>query len=169
MVDDNDEVIGQKLKSICIRDKILKRGACILVFNDPSFQSILLQERGPGVRYPGLLCFPGGGLLSGDSYRDGAWRELREELFHGSVLDESISFEELFKIRKTWDQEPEFVTVFRTVHPGPFYPNPREVRSCRFEFVHSVGYVMRYEAGQFTESARGVFFEYARRYPIKTV
>ena len=44
IVDENDNVIGQELKSNCHKNKILHRGANIFVFKDKSFKEILLQK-----------------------------------------------------------------------------------------------------------------------------
>jgi len=87
IVDDNDNVIGQELKSKCHANKILHRSVGILVFKDHSFKEILIQKRSmKKVSNPGQLCIPGGHLSSGEDYISGAKKELQEEEFHNQEL-----------------------------------------------------------------------------------
>lgn len=66
IVDDNDKVIGQELKSKCHKEKILHRGSNIFVFKNNSFKEILLQKRSMQKKSnPGQLCTPGSSSTRG--------------------------------------------------------------------------------------------------------
>lgn len=137
IVDDNDNVIGQEWKSKCHKEKILHRGSNVFVFRDDSFKEILLQKRSmKKISNPGEFCTPGGHLEPGESYPEGGKREFFEEMHNTSNVDESVKFEELFKIKKFTDNDYEFVTLFRVMSTGPFELDPEEVESCFFEDIN---------------------------------
>ena len=102
---------------------------------------------------PGKLCFPGGHLLSGDNYLAGAKRELQEEMFYKQELPE-VKFEKLFKIRTNADNDPEFLTAYRTIHPGPFSLDPDEVEKSYFIDVNELVTDIEKNSNNYTESAR---------------
>ncbi len=131
VVNERDEVVGQELISICHAQQLLHRGSSILVFQDNSYSSLLLQKRSSLVYLPGRLCLPGGHLNASESYLGGARRELQEELFYQKSLPEMV-LETVGKMRKDADQDREFDMLFRTVYAGPFFPDPQEVESFYF-------------------------------------
>ena len=78
-VDEEDNLIGECLKSECHRKGLWHRIAVVFVFN--KIGELLIQKRGPNVRRPNLFSSSAAGHLhKGDSYEDGAKRELFEEL-----------------------------------------------------------------------------------------
>jgi isopentenyl-diphosphate delta-isomerase len=78
-VDENDNIIGERLKSECHREGLWHRVAVVFVFNKDG--ELLIQKRGPNVRRPNLLTSSAAGHLhKGESYEEGAKRELFEEL-----------------------------------------------------------------------------------------
>jgi len=78
-VDENDKIIGERLKSECHREGLWHRVAVVLVFNKEG--ELLIQRRGPNMRRPNLLTSSAAGHLhKGESYEEGAKRELLEEL-----------------------------------------------------------------------------------------
>ena len=92
---------------------LLSRGAMILVFN--SRDEVYVHKRPPNKKvFPGLYnLFFGGGLLSGESYEDGASRELYEET--GIKLKPEF----MFKFRRpNSDIAPGFVCVYQVVYDG---------------------------------------------------
>jgi isopentenyldiphosphate isomerase len=136
VVNEDDQVIGQELKSKCHKEKLLHRSVHIFVFKDDSFRELLLQKRSAtkGINH-GKLCIPGGHLSAHEIYLEGAKRELQEEMFHEQELPKELVFEELFKIRKSADNDHEFTTSYRTIASGPFTVDPVEVESCFFEDI----------------------------------
>lgn len=81
LVNDDDKVIGQALRSACHGDPgLIHRAVHVLVFN--SSGALLLQKRAPG-KYiqPGKWdTSVGGHLALGESYLAAAYREMAEEL-----------------------------------------------------------------------------------------
>lgn len=138
IVNEADEVIGFELKSICHKKGIQHRGSNIFVFRDDSFKEILIQQRSKSkLNDPLLHCTPGGHVGKGESYEEGAKRELSEEQFN-SDLDNNLAFEELFKIKKETQGDHEFIKVFRVVSEGPFANNPKEVETSFFKDIREV-------------------------------
>ena len=97
VVDENDQVIGQELKSTCHQKKLLHRSVNVFVFKDNFFKEFLLQKRNAAKGMNGgKLCMPGGHLPARESYLEGAKRELQEEMFHDRKLPRGLVFVELF-------------------------------------------------------------------------
>ncbi len=116
VVNDRDEVIGQKPRSEIHRLKLKHRAVHVLVFN--SRGELFLQKRSMKKD-----CFPGawdssasGHLDSGESYDACAVREVREEI--GLVL--AAAPERLFKVAACAETGQEFVRVYHCGAEGPF-------------------------------------------------
>ena len=129
------------------------------VFN----KEILLQKRSINKKLkPSKLCIPGGHLNTGETYLEGAKRELFEEMFHDRPLQE-ITFEELFKIQKSAEQDSEFITLFRISHPGPFFLDPNEVESFFFEDIQLTIKKIETNPDDYTQTTCILIKEYAKR------
>jgi len=124
VVNERDEVVGQRPRSEVHRLKLNHRAVHVLVFNARG--ELFLQQRS-------LLkdCFPGvwdssasGHLDQGEEYDACAVRELAEEL--GCVV--SAAPARLFKIDACPGTGHEFCWVYRLGHDGPFALQAEEVR-----------------------------------------
>ena len=161
IVDENDCIVGQETIHRVHTDKILHRGASILCFKDETFSELLLNRRSLKKRVgPGRLCVPGGHPSAGESYLAAAAREFTEEVLNGAKS--KIKLEPLFKIKKETDNDPEFMTVFKTFYAGPFTAN-EGVSDCFFENIGTVLDMVRKEPEAFTETTALVLREYGRR------
>ena len=79
VIDENDKVIRTELKSVCHKKGILHRISAVFLFNSDG--KIWLQTRAKGKVGAGRLDFSASGHLgAGDSYDEGAYREMQEEL-----------------------------------------------------------------------------------------
>ena len=123
VVNERDEVIGQKPRSEIHRLNLKHRAVHVLVFNARGY--LFLQKRSLKKD-----CFPGawdssasGHLDSDESYDACAVRELREEL----GLELARAPERLFKIAACPETGQEFVWVYRCVAEGPFTLHPDEI------------------------------------------
>ena len=123
VVNERDEVIGQKPRSEIHRLKLNHRAVHVLVFN--SRGELFLQKRSMKKD-----CFPGawdssasGHLDSGESYDACAVRELREEI----GLELARPPERLFKVAACPETGHEFVWVYRCAAEGPFTLHPEEI------------------------------------------
>src|ERR1051326_1260053 len=123
VVNERDEVIGQRPRSEIHRLKLNHRAVHILVFN--SRGELFLQKRSRQKD-----CFPGawdssasGHLASGEDYDACAVRELREEI----GLELFAPLERLFKVDARPETGQEFVWVYRCAAEGPFRLAPEEI------------------------------------------
>ena len=165
IVDENDNVIGQELRSKCHKEKILHRGVNIFVFKDNSFKEILLQKRSVQMKsYFGKLCTPGGHIQPGETFLEGAKREFFEEMHNTKIRDNDIQFEELFKIKKFTDNDYEFMTLFRIVSKGPFHPDPLEVENYFFEDINKTFKKIKTEPEKYTGTTILLLKEYKKRF-----
>jgi len=123
VVNERDEVIGQKPRSEVHRLGLLHRAAHILVFN--SRGQVFLQKRSMKKdRQPGVWDSSASGHLnSGEDYDACVVRELREEI--GLSLPRVP--ERLFKIPASAETDQEHVWVYRCRSDGPFQLDPEEI------------------------------------------
>ena len=123
VVNDRDEVIGQRPRREVHRLGLKHRAVHMLVFN--ARRQLFLQKRSLKKD-----CFPGtwdssasGHLDVGESYDACAVREVREEL--GLLLP--LAPRRLFKIDACPETGQEFVWVYRCENEGPFVLHPDEI------------------------------------------
>lgn len=123
VVDERDDVIGQRTRAEIHRLGLRHRAVHVLVFNTAG--QLFLQKR--SMRKD---CFPGawdssaaGHLDAGEDYDACAVREMREEL--GLDLQQPLA--RLFKIPACAATGQEFVWVYRTQLDGPFELHPEEI------------------------------------------
>jgi len=123
VVNDGDEVIGQRPRSEIHRLKLKHRAVHVLVFN--SRGELFLQKRSMKKD-----CFPGawdssasGHVDSGENYDACAVRELREEI----GLELAAPLERLFKVPACSETGQEFVWVYRCAAEGPFTLHAEEI------------------------------------------
>ena len=116
VVDENDNVIGQRPRAEVHRLNLLHRSVHVLVFNTSG--AIFLQKRSMAKD-----CNPGvwdasvsGHLNAGEDYATCARRETAEEI--GLELDGVPEY--LFKLPADPDTAYEFSCVYRTIADGPF-------------------------------------------------
>jgi len=123
VVNERDEVIGQRLRREVHQQRLFHRAVHVLVFNARGH--LFLQKR--SMRKD---CFPGawdssasGHLDVGESYDACAVRELREEL----GMELAAPLQRLFKIDGCPETGFEFVWVYRCAAEGPFVLQPEEI------------------------------------------
>lgn len=123
IVNENDEVIGQNLRSEVHRLGLKHRAVHVLVFNAQG--QVFLQKRSQSKdTFPGAWDSSASGHLdAGETYDTCAVREVFEEL--GIVLATTPTF--LFKISACSETGCEFVRVYHALHEGPFHLHPQEI------------------------------------------
>ena len=130
IVDENDQVIGTAPRSRCHGNPSLIHRTAHVVVLHPDGQRILLQKRAmtkdiqPGKWDTAV----GGHLAHGESYEDGARREMSEEL--GLPCDLPLKF--LFHSEIRNEIESENVGIFLLVSDGPFHFQQEEIDEVRF-------------------------------------
>ena len=121
IVDETDQVIGQKTRQQIHQLQLRHRAVHILVFNSQG--QIFLQKRSMQKDLnKGLWDTSAAGHVDpGETYLQTARRELQEEL----GIDAELQF--LFKLDASEQTGMEFIEVYRCVHEGPFDLNPQEI------------------------------------------
>lgn len=125
VVNERDEVVDRKPRSVVHRLGLLHRAVHVLVFN--SSGQIFLQKRSMKKdRQPGLWDSSASGHVdSGEDYDATAVREVREEI--GLILSQPPA--RLFKINACPETDQEFVWVYRCESEGPFELDADEIET----------------------------------------
>ena len=123
IVDEFDNVIGQKPRSEVHAEGLKHRAVHVLVFNDEN--EIFMQKRSASKdtwpRAWDASCT--GHVDTGETYLEAAHRELQEEL--GWQPSEDLEF--LFKLNPSEATGQEFIEVYRVLGSGPFRLNLEEI------------------------------------------
>jgi len=125
VVNERDEVIDAKPRSVVHARGLLHRAVHVFVFN--SRGEIFLQKRSMKKdRQPGVWDSSCSGHVdSGEIYDETAVRELGEEL----GLRVKATPEKLFKVDPCEETDAEFVWVYRCHSEGPFQLHPDEIET----------------------------------------
>jgi len=137
LLDEAGRVIGTVQRSLVHGNPALRHRA-VHVFVTDGKGAYYLQKRSPYKRVqPGKWdTSVGGHVPSGESYEQGALRELEEEL--GVQLPDASSL--LFHHDFVWatDFETEHIRTFLLTYEGPFHCNEAEVSEGRFWTVEEL-------------------------------
>jgi len=166
VVDENDVVIGQKMKSECHVKGLLHRWATVLCFRNEDKKEILVNKRSLKKKTsPAKFCFPWWHLQTGDSYEDWARREFLEEMF--SVFDDNISenlwdwkLKMLFKFYKN-SGDHEFHTVFEAIYDWKFDIDLEEVESWFWMDINKLTEDIRENPEKYTRSTAMIWEKYS--------
>jgi isopentenyl-diphosphate delta-isomerase type 1 len=123
VVDERDQVIGQRTRREVHQLGLRHRAVHVLIFN--SRGELFLQKRSMKKD-----CFPGtwdssasGHLDAGETYDDCALREVKEEL----GLQLPCTPDRLFKVDACPETGQEFVWIYKCQSDGPFALHPDEI------------------------------------------
>jgi isopentenyl-diphosphate delta-isomerase type 1 len=125
IVNERDEVIGQRTRGEVHRTGLRHRAVHVLVYNRNG--ELFLQKRSMQKdTFPGAWDSSASGHLdTGEDYDACAVRELREEL----GLETTRAPERLFKMTACEGTGQEFVWVYRLEAEGPFTLHPEEIET----------------------------------------
>jgi isopentenyl-diphosphate Delta-isomerase len=125
VVNERDEIIGQRTRGEVHRLGLRHRAVHVLVFNRVG--EVFLQKRSMNKdTHPGAWDSSASGHLDkGEEYDACAIRELREEI--GLELTEPPA--RLFRIEACLETGQEFLWVYRCESEGPFRLNPAEIEA----------------------------------------
>ncbi len=163
IVDENDNVIGTDTKKNAHLKQLWHRAAAVLIFKDESLNETLLQKRSKTKEQePGLLCQHGGHLTSGETYLQGALRELHEEMLVGLSLP-NVDLSPLFRLKNAY--ENEFQLVYKLVYSGPFNIDKEEVEEYFWVKVDELMKDIKAHPEKYTQTCKCIFNEYQQRCP----
>jgi isopentenyldiphosphate isomerase len=127
--DENDQPVGLAPRSECHGNPaLIHRTAHVVVFHPDG--RILLQHRSADkdIQPNKWDTAVGGHLAPGESYEDGARREMAEEI----GISPDLELKYLFDSQIRNEIESENVRVFGVEHPGPFEIQTEEINYVRF-------------------------------------
>jgi isopentenyldiphosphate isomerase len=160
VIDDAGRTIGVLTRGEMREHRLPHRCIYILVFNSRSELFVHLRTQTKDV-YPGHWDVTIGGVLAaGESFDDGARRELEEELGIAAQL------EPLFPFRYADASTVVQAAVYRTAHEGPFRMQPEEI--VRGEFVALSGLEEWTNSYPFCPDGLAVLQEYRLRVLAKS-
>lgn len=151
VVNDRDEVIGQKRRADVHAQGLLHRAVSVFVFN--SAGELLLQLRtATKDQYP--LCWTSscsGHVDAGEDYDTAAVRELREE------LGLTTPIERLAKFDAGPETANEFTVLYRTTADSIPSPEPEEIERVEFVALSEVARSVKESPDKFTPPFRTLF------------
>ena len=153
VVNERDEVVGQKPRSEVHRLGLMHRAVHVLVFN--AVGQVFLQKRSMSKdRQPGLWDSSASGHLdTGESYDACALREVREEI--GLTLNSVPP--RLFKLPASLETDQEHVWIYRCKAEGPFTLHPEEIERGEWFAPAAVTEWMREKPGDFATALLAIW------------
>ena len=122
VVDEQDRVVGQATRREVRRRRLLHRFSSVLC-RDGAGRLYVHRRTDDKDVYPGMYDMAAGGVLAaGESYLDGARRELAEEL---GVAGPEPRF--LFKHRYRGQENPSWSSLYEVTWDGPVTPQVSEI------------------------------------------
>ena len=159
IVDDQDRVTGQMVRSEVHRRKLLHRAVSIFVFD--SRGRLLLQQRSATKdEYP--LCYTSsasGHVSAGETYDETAPRELQEELGLTSPI------ERLAKFPAGPETANEFTVLYRTITDTPPLFDPVEIAGGAFYELSEIDEWLTRTPEQFSPPFRIAYLWYRTSFP----
>ena len=155
IVDDDDKLIGRVLWKEMHDKKLTHRSSNIFVFNSKG--ELYVHKRNNKLPlYPGKYDVKFGGILkAGESYEDGAKRELKEE----AGIDCELEFMFNFKFRSKENNGNR--KVYKCVFDGKMTLDKAEVEAGEFMSIDDAKNMM--DSGKLSEGAASVFREYLKQ------
>lgn len=141
VVNEKDEVIGKEWKSKCHKEGILHRISAVFLFD--SSGKIWLQTRAKGKVGAGRLDFSASGHLgAGDTYEEGAYREMQEEL--GVRTGLTLIGKELYNHHYTEGHNVRhFISVYTGKYDGPFNLQEEELENIEDYTLEEITKIMK--------------------------
>jgi 16S rRNA (adenine1518-N6/adenine1519-N6)-dimethyltransferase len=126
VVDEEDRVTGDALRSVVHGDNLRHRAVHLFIFNRAG--ELFLQKRSPWKdRHPLLWDSSAAGHVeAGEDYDETAVRELEEE------LGVTTNLTRVLKLPASERTGQEFIWLYRGEHEGPFRMPPSEIESGEF-------------------------------------
>lgn len=147
VIDEKDEVIGTASREECHEKKLRHRGVQVFVINEED--DFFIQKRSdkkdvfPGLYEGGVT----GHVLSGETCKEAAVRELKEEL--GINVHEN-DLREMFKFKMLFEHEHELITAYLLDYDGKINIDQNEVVSGEFVSLDELKQRIKQDEKEFT-------------------
>ncbi len=144
-VDYKDKEIGPIAYNVAHREGIRHRAVHVFFFRDDSYQELDIVLRSRRKLLSPLLWHStvSGHVNYGEQYKDAAYRETREEMFHNQdELPVGFHLEEICSFHNDWrdhnGRNKENVRLFRTVYDGLVDYDRAEIETKMFRPVEDI-------------------------------
>ncbi len=153
VVNEKDEIVGKKMKSVCHLEGIWHRISCVILFNSQG--KIWLQTRKKGKISEGLLDYSASGhIKAGQNYEDAAYRELKEELGIKTKLT-LLSLKTLYgKIDIEGNKVRHALRVYHGKNDGPFKIQESELEKIEAYELDKVKELVKEDSKLMTEGLK---------------
>lgn len=133
VVDENDNILRSVPKLEVYEKKLTHRICHVLVFNKKGEMLLQLRSKNKFFSPDKWITAASGHVTAGESYEEGALRELQEEL--GVTGDLAFLYKDFYTTEQGLGK---FLAFFKTVHEGPFGINEREVEKVEFFSIEKI-------------------------------
>jgi len=161
-----DEIIGQVVRDEAHAQGLWHRRATVFVFNKN--KELLIQKRAPNMSWPNTWSSSASGhVLDGETYEDGARRELKEEI--GIECDFKL-VGKIIEVTKSTEQDmidKEHHQLFVCSFDGPFQIQKEELSEVKFESIENIKKKISEDPSQFTPGFIKEFEYYIKNIKIK--
>lgn len=147
IVDEKDEIIGTASREECHDKKLRHRGVQVFIMNEEG--DLFLQKRSdkkdifPGLSEGGIT----GHVQSGETYKEAAIRELKEEL---GIEAKEQDLREMFDFKMLFENEHELVKSFLLEYDGTIKIDNEEVVSGKFYSIDEIRNMIKENEKEFT-------------------
>ena len=147
LVDEKDEVIGTASREECHEKKLRHRGVQVFIMNEEG--DLFLQKRSnkkdifPGLSEGGIT----GHVQSGETYKEAAIRELKEEL---GIEAKEQDLKEMFDFKMLFENEHELVKSFMLEYDGQIKIDNDEVVSGKFYSIDEIRNMIKEDEKEFS-------------------
>ena len=155
VIEKNNNIIGKATKKDIVEKNLMHRGTTIYVFN--SKQEILVTRRAKNKKlFPGLLEIgQGGSMIYGESFEEGAVRELEEEL---GIKNVKLKF--IFDFFYRDGRVSFFAKTYQCAYDGKLLLQKEEIEGYFFVAVHKLKNLIDKEPERFSPDSLTQFREY---------
>ncbi|MBW3014696.1 NUDIX domain-containing protein [Candidatus Woesearchaeota archaeon] len=147
VVDEKDEVIATASREECHEQKLRHRGVQVFILNEEG--DFFIQKRSekkdvfPGLYEGGIT----GHVLAGETYKEAAVRELKEEL---GIDVHDNDLREMFKFKMLFENEHELITAYILDYDDTINLDQKEVSSGEFLSLDEVRQKIKDDEKEFT-------------------
>ena len=170
VVDEDDNVIGREDYDKIHSEGLRHRTVQIFVFQYPDYNvrnKLLVAQRSKKQKSNPLKFHhsAGGHVRLGQTYKEAAIEEVREELFHDRKrLPEGFVFKEIAQYKnEPRPTDKEHTKLFVTSYPGPFSPCPDEIERVFWQDLDELRIDMSKSPEEFTPTFRNALSVYVTK------